>query len=82
MDKLIEMLDIEPMLKWGGIKNRRRNFEDSYSELYENDPSSPLLREIEKIVYAYFENLSLPKFPTMYDHLLLSLRPKGYCCNF
>ena len=82
MDNLIEMLDIEPMLKRGGIKNRRRNFEDIYSKLHENDPCSPLLREIEEIVYAYFESLSLPEFPTMYDHLLLSLRPKDIVATF
>src|SRR5271157_3486704 len=69
MDNLIEMLDLEPILERGGIKNRQRNFEDIYGELHENDPNSPLLGEIEKIVYAYFESLNLPEFPTMYDHL-------------
>jgi hypothetical protein len=82
MDNLIEMLDLEPILELGGIKNIRRNFEDIYGELHENDPSSPLLREIEKIVYAYFESLSLLAFPTMYDYLLLSLRPKDIVATF
>jgi len=82
MDNLIEMLGLEPVLERGGVKNQHRNFEDIYSELYENDPASQLLKEIEKIVYAYFDNLKLPEFPTMYDHLLLSLRPKDIVATF
>ena len=64
MDNFIEMLDLEPVLEREGIKNRRRNFEDIYSELYEINPSSPFLKEIEKIVYTYFESLKLPESPT------------------
>lgn len=82
MDNLIEMLGLEPVLERGGIKNRRRNFEDIYSELYENDHESPLLKEIEEIVYTYFDNLKLPEFPTLYDHLVMSLRPKDIVATF
>lgn len=82
MDNLVEMLGLEVVLERGGIKNRRRNFEDIYSELYENNPGSPFLKEIEKIVYTYFESLKLPEFPTIYDHLLLSLRPKDVVATF
>jgi hypothetical protein len=82
MDNLIEMLDIEPVLEREVVKNRSRNFEDIYSELYENDPGSPVLKEIEKIVYTYFDSLKLPKYPTVYDHLLLSLRPKDIVATF
>jgi len=82
MDNLIELLDLGPLLEKAEIKNTRRNFEDIYSELYENDPESPFLIEIEKIVYAYFEDLKLPESPTLYDHLLLSLRPKDVIATF
>lgn len=82
MDNFIEMLGLEPVLEREGIKNRCRNFEDIYSELYESKPSSPFLKEIEKIVYTYFENLKLPESPTMYDHLLMSLRPKDIVATF
>jgi NAD-dependent SIR2 family protein deacetylase len=82
MDNFVEMLDFEPLLKRQGIKNRRRNFEDIYSELYENNHSLPFLKEIEKIVYTYFESLKLPEFPTMYDRLLMSLRPKDIVATF
>jgi len=50
--------------------------------LYENDPKSPLLKEVEEIVYNYFSSLQLPDVPTLYDHILLSLRPKDIVATF
>ena len=82
MDNLVEMLGLEPVLERGEVKNIRRNFEDIYSELYENDPSSPILKKIEEIVYAYFDSLQPSEYPTIYDYLLLSLRPKDYIATF
>lgn len=76
------MLGLEPVLERGEVKNIRRNFEDIYSELYENDPSSPILKKIEEIVYAYFDSLQPSEYPTIYDYLLLSLRPKDYIATF
>lgn len=82
MDNFVDMLGLEVVLERGGVKNRRRNFEDIYSKLYENNPESPFLKEIEEIVYTYFDSLKLPEFPTMYDHLLMSLRPKDIVVTF
>lgn len=82
MENIVEMLGLEAVLERGGIKNRRRNFEDIYSELYENDSGSPFLKEIEEIIYTYFDGLKLPECPTIYDHLLLSLRPKDVVATF
>ena len=82
MDNLVEMLGLELMLKRAGVKNRRRNFENIYSELYETDSRSPILKEIEDVIYTYFSNLRLPETPTLYDHLLISLRPKDMVATF
>lgn len=82
MDGLIEMLSLEVILKGGGVKDTRRNFETIYSELYEIDPGLPILREIEELIYTYFSNLRLPETPTLYDHLLISLRPKDMVATF
>jgi hypothetical protein len=81
-DGLIEMLGLEPLLKRGGVKNTRRNFENIYSELYEIDPGLPILREVEDIIYAYFDKLRLPETPTLYDYLLIALRPKDMVATF
>ncbi len=82
MDDLIEMLGLEPVLKAGGVRDTRRNFETIYSELYEIDPILPILREVEEIIYAYFSSLRLPETPTLYDHLMISLRPRDMVATF
>jgi hypothetical protein len=50
--------------------------------LYEKDPRAPFLKKIEEIIYTYFDSLKLPKLPTIYDHLLISLRPKDIVATF
>jgi hypothetical protein len=82
MDGLIEMLGLEPVLKMGGVKDTRRNFENIYSDLYEIVPRLPILREVEDTIYVYFEKLRLPEHPTLYDYLLMSLRPKDMVATF
>jgi len=82
MDNLIEVLGLEPLLERAGVRDQHRNFETVYSELYEYDSGSPFLKEIEGAVYDYFKNLKLPEGPTLYDYLLMSLRPKDLVATF
>lgn len=82
MDNFIEMLGLEQILEKAGIENRHRNFEAIYGEVYEKNPSSAVLKEMEDAVYAYFDSLELPERPTLYDHLLMSLRPKDIIATF
>ncbi len=82
MDNLVEILDLKPILKRGEIEYKNCNFEDIYSRLYKINPKSPLLKEIEGIVYNYFNSLQLPDVPTLYDHILMSLRPKDIVATF
>ena len=63
MDNFIEMAGLEPALKRASVKSKNCNFEAVYSELYENDLESPVLKEIEETVYAYFDSLRLPGCP-------------------
>lgn len=82
MDDFVDILGLGPVLERGWVKCSGRNFESVYSELYEKDPESTVLREIEEIVYSYFNSLRLPEWPTLYDHLLISLRPKDIIATF
>jgi NAD-dependent SIR2 family protein deacetylase len=82
MDNFIKMLSLVPILERSGVKTIYRNFEEVYSELYEHDPESTLLKEIEETVYTFFDSLRLPERPTLYDHLLMSLRPKDVVATF
>ena len=82
IDNLIEVVGLKAVLDRAGVEYQGQNFETVYSELYEDEPESPVLKEIEKIVYAYFDSLRLPGFPTLYDHLLMALRPKDIVATF
>ena len=57
------------------------NFEQIYSRLHE-DGNTTILDELDKAVRSYFSPLSLPEQPTLYDHLVLGLRPKDLIVTF
>jgi hypothetical protein len=82
MDNLVEILALGPILKNGGIKNSSRNFEVLYSSLYSDPQYTELRKEIESEIDGYFSTLELPDYPTVYDHLLLSLRKKDAVFTF
>lgn len=82
MDNLIEVVGLNETLDRAGVEYIGQNFEAVYSKLYEDEPGSPVLKEIENVVYGYFDSLRLPGFPTLYDHLLIALRPKDIVATF
>ncbi len=82
MDNFIEILDLTGILEAAGVDAHVANFESAYSNLYGQDPHAPVLRQIENRVREYFEDLTLPATPTIYDYLILSLRPKDLVATF
>lgn len=82
MDNLVETLGLETVLDETGVEYQGRNFETIYSELYTKNPDSTSIKKINEVVYTYFNNLRLPERPTLYDHLVLSLRPKDLIASF
>ena len=82
---MVDFLEIVParhVLDSAGIPVEGRSFEDIYSHLA-NDPEKDDVRAaLEKAVFAYFAALRLPASPTLYDHLILSLRPKDIIATF
>jgi len=58
-----------------------RNFEDTYSDLYEAGETEKLSRLNER-VEDYFGALELPDRPTVYDYLVLSLRETDLIATF
>lgn len=58
------------------------NFEELYSKLYNDNPNSSAIKEIERRVYAYFKDMKLPDEPTIYDYLVLSLRSRDIIATF
>lgn len=80
MTDFVEVVGLEGLLQGWGI-DPSRNFETIFTELY-NDQEQNKIETVENTIDAYFENLTLPDEPTVYDHLVLSLRGKDLIATF
>lgn len=82
MADFTQIVPVGDVFKRIGIDPADQDFESLYSQLT-NDPNHDTVREeLESIVYSYFDSLALPDFPTLYDHILLSLRDKDVIATF
>ena len=64
-------------------KLKADNFEALYSGLHAENPESDEIHEIERRVYNYFKDMTLPENEaTIYDYLVLSLRPRDLIATF
>lgn len=82
MNNFVELLNLARVLDKSGIVHVHRNFEDVYSELFAKDDCVSVRMELEREIYQYFSSLQLPDNPTLYDHLVLSLRDKDVIATF
>lgn len=81
MDNLVEVLGLGPTLDSMNIEYASKNFEEIYSELHQRGDSEEIVK-IEKHIESYFSQMRLPESPTLYDHLVLSLRKKDLIATF
>ncbi|MHB8376326.1 MAG: hypothetical protein ACYDEB_05165 [Dehalococcoidia bacterium] len=81
MDDLVQVIGLAGLLSELGIEHEGRKFEDIFTEL---NPvtQAPGRAALEDAVSAYFDRLELPDAPTIYDHLVLSLRKKDLIATF
>jgi hypothetical protein len=82
MDNLIQLVGLTDILDSLPTKFRENNFEKLYSKLHTDNPNSDEILEIEKRVYDYFKEMKLPHEATIYDYLVLSLRPRDLIATF
>ncbi len=82
MNNLVDVLDLESLLASRTINYDATDFEAIYADLCESPDSSALQQSIEQRVYEYFRALEIPDEPTLYDHLVLSLRGKDLIASF
>ncbi len=82
MANFIEVLGLESLLEKAGYKPPFGNFEEIYAELSSKPEHEEIVTELETEIYEYFESLELPDEPTLYDHLILSLREKDVIATF
>ena len=82
MNNFIEILGLENLLERTGIQFESHNFEDIYDKIVKTEGLEDIQKELEDEVYNYFNNLDIVDEPTIYDHLLLSLREKDVIATF
>jgi hypothetical protein len=82
MQTFTDIVGLSDLLRDVGIPSPYDNFEAIYSDIAINPDYHNLKKEIETHVYYYFSSLELPDNPTLYDHLVLSLRPKDVIATF
>lgn len=81
MANLLEVLELADLITQAGF-DPTVGFERLYSQMYAANPSSGEIREVERRVEEYFNDLLLPNHPTIYDLLVLSLREKDAIFTF
>jgi len=82
MKNFVDVVGLTDTLATNGINPPHDDFEGIYSDIAADTGKTALQKEIEKRVYDYFAALKLPDVPTLYDHLILSLRPKDVIATF
>ncbi|MCO5279333.1 MAG: hypothetical protein M9911_15220 [Saprospiraceae bacterium] len=82
MDNFIDLVGLTDIIQNLPKHLVAQNFEELYSKLHKENPKSDEILEIERRVYDYFNDMQLPNEPTIYDHLVLSLRPKDLIATF
>lgn len=80
MADFAQQLELEELFREWKI-DPAANFEDTYSSLYDARDEAKIV-EINGRVERHFSSLELPDEPTIYDHLVLSLRQKDIVATF
>ena len=82
MWNIVDVVGLGEMLDEAGITEHRDDFETLYSNLVIAGEHPELVRKIDSAVFDYFASLELPDEPTLYDHLVRSLRKKDVIATF
>jgi len=78
----VDVLGLASLLAENGVAAPYDDFEGLYSDIAQDVSKAELRTAIEQRVHDYFAGLQLPDTPTLYDHLILSLRPKDFIATF
>jgi len=82
MNNFVHILGLGNLLQQNRIIEPYDDFEAIYSDITVKQSKQGLKRDIEEHIRTYFNSLELPENPTLYDHLILSLRPKDVIATF
>lgn len=78
----VDVIGLREQMRDAGVSEPFDDFEAIYSKIALDPTLGDLTKSIDSAVYSYFESLELPSEPTLYDHLVLSLRPKDVIATF
>ena len=78
----VDVIGLEKEMEAAGVSPPYDDFESIYSAIHSNSDLTKIRESIDKKVTEYFSSLELPNEPTLYDHLVLSLRPKDIIATF
>lgn len=82
MQDLPKIIDMSDLINQIPLDLYSENFEQLYSNVYREDMDNPILVEMNRRIYNYFLKLELPDKPTIYDYLVMALRPKDMIVTF
>ena len=83
MSNFIDVVDdLKDYLDNSGIDYSSSNIEQLYGDLAGKPGMDVIKRNVEYIIHEYFSSLELPDKPTLYDHLILSLKPQDMVASF
>ncbi|MGE3979663.1 MAG: hypothetical protein AB7F94_19070 [Nitrospira sp.] len=78
----VNVIGLHGLMREARISPPFDDFEAIYSSIALNPELTSVRQQLDDVVYAYFSSLELPEEPTLYDHLVLSLRPKDVIATF
>jgi hypothetical protein len=82
MRNLVDVVGLRDMLQTSEEAVPNGDFEMIYDRLAKSPNAAERVQAIEEAVRNYFSSLELPDQPTLYDKLILSLRPKDLIATF
>jgi hypothetical protein len=82
MNNLVETLGLHDLIAKTELRFDSSNFEDIYASIHKEPHLTAIREKLETEVFRYFGEMELPEHPTIYDHLVLSLRNKDFIATF
>ena len=82
MKELIDVLALRSSIDEAGLTEYADDFEGFYNALCQDSRFDELRIRVEQAAVEYFSELEMPDTPTLYDHLVLSLRAKDVIATF
>lgn len=82
MHNVVEVCGLQSILDKHNINYVGNDFEAFFSALFVDGQAPEAVQDIEQAIFSYFATMELPDEPTLYDHLVLSLRPKDVIATF